>query len=134
MAEKPTAAFALSLIGAIFILLGGLAMLAIGAIAGTTFSLAGLGDFGFGFLAVGVIGLIWGIITLYGAIMMNSTDKSRVRTGAILVLVFSIISWFGTFGGFFIGFLLGLIGAILGLTWNPSTTESTGKPAPPVPP
>ena len=134
MAEKPTAAFALSLIGAIFILLGGLAMLAIGAIAGTAFTLAGLGDFGLGFYAIGALGLIWGIITLYGAIMINSTDKSRVRTGAILVLVFSIISWFGTFGGFFIGFLLALIGAILGLTWNPSTTESTGKPAPPVPP
>jgi len=134
MADKPTAAFALSLIGAIFILLGGLAMLALGAVANTTFSLAGLGDFGIGFIAVGVIGIIWGIITLYGAIMMNSTNKSRVRTGAILVLVFSIISWFGSFGGFFIGFLLGLIGAILGLTWNPPTTESTVKPPPPVPP
>jgi hypothetical protein len=133
MGEKPTAAFALSLIGAIFILLGGIATAAVFAYLGTAFSLAGLGDFGLGFAVIGVLGFIWGIIALVGAIMMNSSDKSRVRTGSILVLVFSIISWFGSFGGFFIGFLLCLIGAILGLTWNPSTT-TTEKPPPPVPP
>ena len=129
MGEKPTAAFALSLIGAIFIILGGLATAALASwIAG----FPGLGDFGLGAMVIGVLGLVWGIIALFGAIMMNSSDKSRVRTGSILVLVFSIISWFGAFGGFFIGFLLGLIGAILGLTWNPSTPEQ--KAPPPAPP
>lgn len=132
MTEKPTAAFALSLIGAIFILLGGIATAAVASLVGG--ALLGFGfDFGLGFLIVGVLGLVWGIIALVGAIMMNSSDKSKVRTGSILVLVFSIISWFGAFGGFFIGFLLGLIGAILGLTWNPST-PSTPQAAPPTPP
>lgn len=130
MADKPTAAFVLSLIGAIFILLGGLATAAVAAFLSGTFTLAGMGDFGIGFAVLGVLGLVWGIITLVGAIMMNSTDKSKVRTGSILVLVFSIISWFGSFGGFFIGFLLCLIGAILGLTWNPPTAEKAPPPPP----
>jgi hypothetical protein len=131
MADKPTAAFVLSLVGAIFILLGGIITLAWAAIIGSALSLAGLGDFGVGFAVIGTLGFIWGIIALVGAVMMNSSDKSRVRTGAILVLVFSILSWFGAFGGLFIGFILGLIGAILGLTWNPPTTEKAPPPAPP---
>ena len=135
MAEKPRAAFALSLIGAVIILLGGLAMLIQGAMNGNALLFAGLGDFGVGY-AVGVLGLIWGIIALYGAIMMNSSDKSKVRTGAILVLVFSIISFFGALAGFYIGFILGLIGAILGLIWKPSATAEKPQPTatPPTPP
>lgn len=130
MGDKPTAAFVLSLIGAIFILLGGLAMLAIASAMNSVFAELGMGDFGIGFEAVGAMGVIWGIITLIGAIMMNSTDKSRVRIGSILVLIFSIISWFGSLGGLILGFLLGLIGAILGLTWNPPTTEKAPPPPP----
>lgn len=130
MAEKPTAAFVLSLIGAIFIIIGGLATAAIAAIVGTTLDVLGMGSYGLGFAVLGALGIVWGIITLLGAVMMNSTDKSRVRTGSIIVLIFSIISWFGSFGGFFLGFLLALIGSILGLTWNPSKSEATPPPPP----
>jgi hypothetical protein len=127
MADKPTAAFALSLIGGIFILIGGI--LYIGAASAIGFLGFGLGA---SVLAVlGVFGLICGILTILGAFWINSGEKDKVRNGSILVLIFSIFSWAGSFGGFFIGFLLGLIGAILGLTWKASTTETTVRPPPP---
>jgi hypothetical protein len=129
MAEKPTAAFVLSLLGSIFIIIGGLIYAVIFSIIGGVFDFIGLGGLGAMAMIIGVLGIVWGIITLVGAIMMNSEDKGKVRTGAILVLIFSILSWFGAAGGLFIGFLLGLIGSILGLTWNPSRYE-----APPPPP
>jgi len=130
MADKPTAAFALSLIGGIFILLGGIVYVALGSAVG------GLG-FGLGgsiIAGLGVFGLICGILTILGAVWINSGEKGKVRTGSILVLIFSILSWLGGAGGFFIGFLLGLIGAILGLTWNPPTATTTQTPTPPPPP
>jgi hypothetical protein len=119
MAEKPTAAFVLSLLGAIFIIIGALANLVIASFIG---SYLGFLDFGLGsaIMLMAALGVVWGILTLVGAIMINSGDTNKVRIGAILVLVFSILSWFGAYGGVFIGFLLGLIGSILALTWKPS--------------
>jgi hypothetical protein len=129
MAEKPTAAFVLSLLGSIFIIIGGLIYAVIFSFIGGIFDFIGFGELGAMAMIIGVLGIVWGILALVGAIMMNSEDKNKVRTGAILVLIFSILSWFGAAGGFFIGFLLGLIGSILGLTWNPPRYE-----APPPPP
>jgi hypothetical protein len=129
MAEKPTAAFVLSLLGSIFIIIGGLIYAVIFSIIGGLFDFIGFGGLGGAIMIMGVLGIVWGILALVGAIMMNSEDKNKVRTGAILVLIFSILSWLGAAGGLFIGFLLGLIGSILGLTWNPSRFE-----APPPPP
>jgi hypothetical protein len=128
MAEKPTAAFVLSLLGSIFIIIGGLIYAVIFSIIGGVFDFIGFGGLGAMAMIIGVLGIVWGILTLVGAIMMNSEDKGRVRTGAILVLIFSILSWFGAAGGIFIGFLLGLIGSILGLTWNPSRYETPPPP------
>ncbi len=128
MAEKPTAALVLSLLGAIFIILGGLVYSVIFSFIGGIFDFIGFGGIGTMTMIIGILGIVWGILALVGAIMMNSSDKGKVRTGAILVLIFSIISWFGAAGGFFIGFLLGLIGSILGLTWNPSRYENPPPP------
>jgi len=130
MADKPTAAVAVSLIGGIFILLGGIVYVALGyAVGGLGFGLGGSIIAG-----LGVFGLICGILNILGAVWINSGEKGKVRTGSILVLIFSILSWLGGAGGFFIGFLLGLIGAILGLTWNPPTATTTQTPTPPPPP
>jgi hypothetical protein len=126
MGEKPTAAFVLSLLGAIFIILGGLVYMVLFSFIGSVFDFIGMGGVGDIFVIMGVLGLIWGILVLVGALMMNSGDPGKVRTGSVLVLVFSIISWFGAAGGFVIGFILGLIGAILGLTWKPER-----RPPPP---
>ena len=132
MAEKPTAAFVLSLIGGILILLGGIFGAIIGIIGGAAMSIVP----GFGWLsgliiALGILGLIFGIIVILGAVMINSGERGKVRTGSILVLIFSILSLFvGGTGGFIIGFILSLIGSILGLTWKPS--EEAPPPPPPV--
>ncbi len=132
LAEKPTAAFVLSLIGGILILLGGIFGAIIGIIGGAAMSIVP----GFGWLsgliiALGILGLIFGIIVILGAVMINSGERGKVRTGSILVLIFSILSLFvGGTGGFIIGFILSLIGSILGLTWKPS--EKAPPPPPPV--
>ncbi|MEM3465889.1 MAG: hypothetical protein QW506_01895 [Thermoproteota archaeon] len=131
MAEKPTAAFILSLIGAALIILNALILAFFTTLVGIALGVFGrpLGMFlprlgSLVFLA-GIGGLVIGIIVLAGAFMINSEDKSRVTTGSIIVLVFSIMSFF-IGGGFMIGLLLCIVGSILGLAWNPS--------APPPPP
>jgi hypothetical protein len=127
--EKPTTAFALSLVSGIFILLGGMLFMIVPSLIGFGLSfIPGLGGIGIGVFLFGMIGVLWGIIVIVGASMMNSCSIGRVRAGAALVLVFSIISWFGAFGGFFFGFLLGLIGAIMGLTWHPSIPQYVQQP------
>jgi hypothetical protein len=75
----------------------------------------------FGALAAifGILGVVFGILVIVGAVMINSGEPSRVRTGGILALIFSIISLLAG-GGFFIGFILGLVGGILALTWKPA--------------
>ncbi|MCX8183180.1 MAG: hypothetical protein N3F08_01980 [Crenarchaeota archaeon] len=128
MAEKPTAAFILTLIGAVLIILNALAIVFLTAVVARILRITGmffplLGGLIF---LVSIVGLIIGIIILAGAFMINSESKSRVTTGSIIVLVFSIISLF-IGGGFIIGLILCLVGSILGLTWNP-------PPAPPPPP
>ena len=82
-----------------------------------------------GVAAGGAVGLVCGIIIIVGAVMMNSSDKSRVRTGAIIVLVLTIIGALFTVGGFVIGGILAFVGSILGLTWKPTAT----MPPPPAP-
>jgi len=106
MAEKPIAAFVLSLIGSIIFLLLGI------------------------FLFFLFFPLIGGLLTFIGALIMYSEKTEMVRTGSILVLVFSLISSIFTLGGFIVGFVLCLIGSILGLTWEPEVA----KEPPPLPP
>lgn len=131
MAEKPTAAFVLSLIGAALIILNALILAFFTTLVGVALGVFGraLGVFlprlGSLVFLLGVGGIAIGIIVLAGAFMINSEDKNRVTTGSIIVLVFSIMSFF-IGGGFIIGFLLCIVGSILGLTWKPS--------APPPPP
>jgi Na+-driven multidrug efflux pump len=59
-----------------------------------------------------VVGLVFGIIVLVGAILMRKPEKAKI--GAILVLIFSILS-IVIGGGFVIGMILGIIGGALGL-------------------
>ncbi|NWG08803.1 MAG: hypothetical protein HXX80_00565 [Nitrososphaerales archaeon] len=130
MAEKPTAAFVLSLIGAILILIDGLWIaIAFSILGGLSFMMPGfdLAWLGGMFLILAVVAIILGVLTLIGAMMMNTTNKDKVRTGSILVLVFSIISLIGG-GGFIIGFILCLVGSILGLTWKPMEAPPTPPP------
>lgn len=123
--EIPTAAFILSLIGAILILINGLVVVAIGAAAALIPIVGGIIG---GILAL--IGLGISIPVLIGAILMYSADKSRVTTGSIIVLVFSIISLI-IGGGFLVGFILCLVGSILGLVWKPTVSPQPIPYSPP---
>jgi len=129
--EKPTAAFVLSLISGILILLGGIVGAIIGIIGGAAISIIpGFGWLGGLIIILGFLGLIFGIIVIIGAVMINSGEKDKVRTGSLLVLIFSILSLFvGGTGGFVIGFILGLVGSILGLTWKPAEAPPPPPPA-----
>ncbi len=134
MSEKPTAAFVLSLIAGVLGLVGGIAVAVTAhrqsiilemynmTLATTITSIL---------VAIGVWYLIAAILILVGAFMINSGEPDKVRTGGILVLVFSILSLTNFF---FLVFILGLIGGILALTWKPSRPVTAAAPPPPPPP
>jgi hypothetical protein len=121
MSNKPTTAFAFSIVGAIFVLLGGLSVMMLGAIFGTIFSfIPTFGKaVGTGISLVGAVGVLSGVVMLAGAVLMYILPEKHAIWGG-LTLVFSCVSWIGAFGGFAIGFVLGLVGGILGIVWKPS--------------
>jgi len=102
--ERNTAAFVLSLIGGIIILINGL-LVAIGGAFIIWF-------FGTGILWI-VLGLVFGFGTLVAALMLNSNPREHVTWG-IMIIVFSVLS-IVIGGGFIIGMILGLIGGVLAL-------------------
>lgn len=113
MEEKPTAAFALSLIGGILELLGGIAIAAFLGLF--TWFIGGIGAiFGFYWIILGLI------ITLGSVLMYNNT--SSTHTWGIVILILSIISGLNIFA---------LIGGILAITWKGG---KQGAPPPPAPP
>ena len=119
MSEKPTTAFIISLIGGIFVLLGSL----IWATLGTFLALL----VGFGFLLYAF--LVFGIIILIGALMINSNPRSAHTWGIILIIlgIFSLVGITTTLGG-----ILSIIGGALAVSWKP--TSSSGFESPPPPP
>jgi len=82
----------------------------------------GLGwEFGF----MGILGIIFGIIVIISAVLLYSRSGEHTTWG-VLILVFSVLSVFGSMmGGFGIGVILGVIGGILAILWKPSPPPST---------
>ncbi len=119
MEQKPTAAFVLSLLAGILILLGGLAIGMLGAFMVAFFPVAGIV-----FIAVG---LAFGVIVLLGAIMMYVEPQQHVAWG-VIVLIFSIFSLFTSLGGFLVGMILGIVGGALAIAWQPTTASVPGYP------
>ncbi|MEM3733232.1 MAG: DUF6114 domain-containing protein [Candidatus Bathyarchaeia archaeon] len=117
--EKPTAAFIISLISGIFIILGGFATI---VMMGTWGWMMGRMIHGWFmpriFVWIGFFGLISGIIVVISALMLNFKPENHVAWGT-LILLFSVLSIFGGAGGFAVGLILGVIGGILALTWKP---------------
>jgi hypothetical protein len=70
--------------------------------------------------ALASFGLICGLIVLISAIALRLMPRHR-QTWGVLILVFSILSFFG-FGGAIAGAVLGIVGGILILRWKPPTT------------
>jgi len=82
------------------------------------------GNLAAGFVgALSIFGLVCGIIVLFSAIMLRF-KPSQLQTWGILMLVFSILSFFG-FGGFIVGAVLGIVGAIMILRWKPPPLPQT---------
>lgn len=122
ISEKPTAAFVLSLLGGIFIMIAGLIVAVATAIIGVLAwaLIPGVGGaIGGLVMALGALGLVFGILIIIGAVQINTGEPGRVRTWSVVVIVLSVLSLFVCGGGFVVGFILALIGGILGLTWSP---------------
>lgn len=130
MGDEPTAAFVLSLIGGVTYLIIGLFVAIAAAFMGSIAGMVGLGMVVLAAAAVGGIGLLSGIPMIVGSMMMRSPSKSLVRTGSVVLLVFTLVGALFTVGGLPIGFIPALVGSILGLTWNPSTLKSPPGPPP----
>ena len=75
----------------------------------------------FGGLAIA--SLVSGVIVLISALMLRRKPKENTTWG-ILILVFSIVSFFGL-GGFLIGAILGIVSGALILGWNPKMASGS---------
>jgi hypothetical protein len=78
--------------------------------------------------AVGLFGLISGLVVLGSGVMLRTNPNHSVLLGS-LILVFSVLSFFGS-GGFVIGALMGIIGGFMTLTWKrpaASTQAQSGE-------
>ena len=120
--EKPYAAFILSLIGGLLILLNsalmlGMFMAGFGWMMGFGGMGGGMGMMGpaFGgfFMLMPILALVFGALILVGAAMLY-TKPEQAQSWGITILVLSIASLFSG-GGFFIGSILGIIGGIIAL-------------------
>ena len=117
MEQKPTTAYILSLLGGIFVLLGGLFWSVLGSM---------ILFVGFGFLLYAF--LTFGIVIIVGAVLMNSTPESAKSWG-IVILILGVLSLFG--GTTTLGGILAIIGGAMALSWKPSSEVKTHPPIPP---
>jgi hypothetical protein len=117
MTNRPTAAFVLSVLGGLIDLLVSGVIIALGShIARRTSTYAVVGSvFVTGY---GIAGLVFSLVVIFSAVMLYVDPKRHVMW-AILVLVFSFVSLFGSVGGLFVGLVLGAIGGALGIVWRP---------------
>ncbi len=137
--EKPTAAFVLSLIAGIFILINGALLWVLASfIANMPGFLSMIPEVAAEIPPEGIaglaltpiastilylltaVGVVFGILVLVGALMVYHNPSSKTGWG-VIILVFSILS-IVIGGGFVIGFILGIIGGALALAWKPSAT------------
>ncbi len=138
--SKPVAAFTLSLVAGVFILLGSVvvSMFALGfpgmMMGGTEGTQVGTGMTGsmmggmmmtwmLGSVSVlAAFGIASGIMVIIGSVMLYTRSAENHIWGAI-ILAFSVVSILGSMGGLLVGLVLGMLGGILALTWT-----DTGKP------
>ena len=122
-----TAAFILSLIGGLVIVIGGAIealFLGYGSYNGTYYGMGpgmmrGYGFYGYGsgwMAGFSLIAIVFGIFVVIGAIMLN-VHPAENTTWGIIILVFSIASFIGM-GGYFIGAILGIAGGAVALSYR----------------
>lgn len=127
--KRPTTAFVLSLIGGALMIANGAIMFMLyrngwfgyGIMGGMMGGYQGMmGGFGvpFGFMgSLMLVGLVSGIIVVVSAVMLNARSAEHLSWG-VVIIVFSILSFFGM-GGFFVGAILGIIGGAFAISWIP---------------
>ena len=142
--KKPTVPYVLSLIAGVLTLIGGLTTVyaglwrfnfigqmmrrygfANGHIARSTSNMvyafaAGPGHFSSLISFAGMLGIIFGLVVIVSAIMLNRRPVQHTTCG-ILILVFSILGIFGGLGGYLVGLILGIVGGALAIAWKPPT-------------
>jgi hypothetical protein len=74
---------------------------------------------------IGLFGLISGVVVLVSGAMLRTKPSQRTLWGT-LMLVFSVLSLFGT-GGFVIGAVLGIAGGAKALTWKAPMLQASGN-------
>jgi hypothetical protein len=103
---RPTAGLVLSILGGVFVVFGGLALLLV------------QGTFGFylsGIAAEAIcapIGFIIGVVMILGAVDAYVRPQRKVIWGTIIIIL-SLASWVFALGGMIFGSVLGLAGGIL---------------------
>ncbi len=113
----PTAAFILTLIGAILIIINAIYWAALYSAASSIAGFAFFPGLEAVLLGLALVALLFGLIILFAAIQMYRRPSSA-RTWGIIALIISLISIIGG-GGFVIGLILGLVGGILAIIWHP---------------
>ena len=123
--EYPRTAGVLALVGGVIILLSGVLFTAVSAFVLPNISYASvhvpqglspsvIPGLVSGFIGImGAFGLVSGAIVLISS-MMLLTNTGEGRTWGVLILVFSLLSFFGL-GGFVVGAVLGVVGGSLAL-------------------
>jgi Family of unknown function (DUF6114) len=127
-----TTAFVLSLIGGTVIVAGSLIaafLSAFGTPYGTYYGMGPGMMAGFGFnsawyIPFSLAALVFGIIVLIGAMMLNARPADHITWG-IVVLVFSVASFIGM-GGYMIGAILGIAGGAVALSYRTQPQKSAG--------
>ena len=127
----------LSLIGGIIILLWGVVIAFVASMLGSLGASFGVPEAGTmaGIVGLyGLIGVILGLLVIIFGAFMYAKPQQHVVWG-VLVLIFSILSFFGG-AGLYLGLILGLVGGILGIVWKPSAPMMAAPPMapPPTPP
>jgi hypothetical protein len=129
MAERPTSAFACSLVGGLITM--GSSLLSINgwffmySNSGLTFTyslwyIVGFVDFtAVEALILFVIGVACGIVIILGAVLQHSGQRLKVKNGSIIVLIATIVGVPATYFGMLIGGILSATGVYFGLTWRP---------------
>ena len=133
--EKPTAAMVLSIIGGLFILFGGLALIAIAEFLQSFLLFSGetVGIEAVLFVRIiGAIGIVIGIVIIAGGVLMYARPASSTAWG-VIILVLSLVSIVAS-GGFILGLILGLIGGILGIVFKPKAPMAPVAMPPPAAP
>jgi hypothetical protein len=117
----------LSVLGGIFILIGGALVAFDNSVISFFGYLANGGTSGTNVTIVGTVGIIMGLIVIVGGLMMKSKPDKSKMWGAVVIVV-AILSWFTAVGGLVIGFLIALAGGIMAIRFKPSTVPSAPAP------